>query len=65
AEEAALNDSGELGRDYHVMRWHPFSVDLLHADGSKARGKRNGSHFRIDSFLKFSYEIARVARRHR
>ena len=38
AEEAALNDSGELGRDYHAMRWHPFSVDLLHADGSKARG---------------------------
>ena len=38
AEETALNDSGELGRDYHAMRWHPFSVDLLHADGSKARG---------------------------
>ena len=40
SEEAALNDSGELGRDYHAMRWHPFSVDLLHADGSKARGIR-------------------------
>ena len=39
-EEAALNGSGELGRDYHAMRWHPFSVDLLHADGSKARGIR-------------------------
>ena len=41
AEETALNDSGELGRDYHAMRWHPFSVDLLHADGSKARGIRD------------------------
>ena len=40
-EEAALNGSGELGRDYHAMRWHPFSVDLLHADGSKARGIRS------------------------
>ena len=38
AEETMLNDSGELGREYHAMRWHPFSVDLLHAEGSKARG---------------------------
>ena len=38
AEETTLNDSGELGREYHAMRWHPFSVDLLHAEGSKARG---------------------------
>ena len=37
-EETTLNDSGELGREYHAMRWHPFSVDLLHAEGSKARG---------------------------
>ena len=40
-EETTLNDSGELGREYHAMRWHPFSVDLLHAEGSKARGIRS------------------------
>ncbi|MDO4643381.1 MAG: Cof-type HAD-IIB family hydrolase [Cardiobacteriaceae bacterium] len=39
-EEVHLNASGELAKGYHAMRWHPFSVDLLQATGSKARGIR-------------------------
>ena len=39
-EEAAFAASGILQRGYQMIRWHPLGMDLLHADGSKARGIR-------------------------
>lgn len=39
-EEAAFAAGGILQRGYQMIRWHPLAVDLLHADGSKARGIR-------------------------
>ena len=39
-EEAAFAASGILQRGYQMIRWHPLAIDLLHADGSKARGIR-------------------------
>ena len=39
-EEAEFIASGILERGYQMIRWHPLAIDLLHADGSKARGIR-------------------------
>ena len=39
-EEAEFIASGILQRGYQMIRWHPLAIDLLHADGSKARGIR-------------------------
>ena len=38
AGEAELHDSGILGNEYQTIRWHPQSLDILPAQGSKARG---------------------------
>ncbi|KAE9529021.1 Cof-type HAD-IIB family hydrolase [Testudinibacter aquarius] len=38
SHDQMIADSGILGDKFRVVRWHDFSVDLLAADGSKARG---------------------------
>ncbi|SMB79631.1 hypothetical protein SAMN05660772_00442 [Pasteurella testudinis DSM 23072] len=38
SQDQLLADSGVLGENLRVVRWHDYSVDLLAAEGSKARG---------------------------
>lgn len=49
-------DTGILGDDLKIMRWHNFGIDILHKDHSKAKGIRdvlNRYHLKPENAIAF------------